>query len=1715
MDQPPYLTSSTPAGDPTTAEIDLLAAIRSIRTDSRYSFTSPSSETVMARIDRLQARHNRIEPVASINSSKSSDNLGSTASASSSGAPSPTPTDEPYNVDGRVNVNNVFSKLTRMFGFQTDSIANIREYLQSMIESRTSRMGYDKALKTLHADYIGGVNANYRRWYLSQGLEHESVSTAEDPRKSTAFGRTHSSSDASTLHSRAPDLEDQAPEQLAELAWKRRMKTMPQHERVRQLALWLLIWGEAASVRLIPEALCFIFKLADDYYQKSPASHVEPGQFLNNVIGPLYEFLRNQTYKYVDGKLIRKERDHERIVGYDDMNETFWSRNGINHIFLKDGKSRLMDTPPSDRYPLLNDVDWKKTFHKTFYERRSFLHVLVNFGRIWILHLGLFLFFLAFAAGRIYAPSADDDLLSSGSSMELLSGSDDMGDGLGSVDSHSDVLRWTVTGVVGGVGVLTFALFSTIVEASFLPWRWNYVKIFARRFGFLLLLLLVNIVPAPYVILFTHKDAIAAALAALQVIIAVSIFIYLVICPPGSLFVSAKRPDLQPTNITFTANFAPLKPTERALSILLWPLKDLASVPWEECGKSWLWCRGLTYMALVVFVVLLLVLSFLDSYMWWILWSTIFGAVRAFYSGLSILAPWRNIFSRLPDRIYAKVFATNEMPFRVKPIRLCSQLWNAVVTSMYEDHLISIENLDKLLYRQYQIDSDTRNTRIEKPKFFVSQEDVSTKTEFFPKGSEAERRLTFFAQSLSMVFPEPMSVSRMPSFSVLTPHFSEKILLPLREIVQEQDPSSSLTLLEYLQKLHSFEWQNFVKDTKMWVADNPTKRREDVLSIIHSDHDAKDKIDDIPFQTFGFRDSNPEGILRTRIWASLRSQTLYRTVSGFMNYAHALRLLLRIENASEIYASTGNDPTLMEKEIDQIVSSKFNFVVAMQRFVHFTAYELADVELMLRIYPALKIAYIDERPDETLPGLPILGDGKSDNQNHSIIFTRGEVIQLIDANQDQYIEEALKIRSILAEFEPSAGSSSTAPVAIVGAREYIFSERIGVLGDIAAGREQCFGTIAQRVSSKLGARLHYGHPDFLNSIFMTTRGGVSKAQRGLHVNEDIYAGMMALQRGGRIKHTEYLQCGKGRDLGFASILKFVAKIGGGMAEQLLSREHYYLGTRLPVHRLFTFFYAHTGFHINNVMIMLSIQLFLIFMSCLAALSLAFTLCTLDGNAPASSLDDMGDGSLDGSSPSSCINLDSTLTWTRQAVFAIVVVFALNFLPLFTQLLTETGILPAFTRLAKNLISLSPLFDVFSTQMYAHTLLYNLVYGRAGYISSGRALATSRASFSSLYQAFADPSLYVGLRLLLMLCFITATLPLGGYLAFFWLMVLPLCIAPFLFNPHQFRIKDFLLDYVHTLKWFASGNATSSEDSWAAFHIRQRVQMIGNTRKRGTQSGLNRARSSAIIWQDILAPTIVAAIFIFAYGVAAKSIIKVLAVCLLPCILNAVMLVALLPLSCIFGPLLLMCGGGRGCLPAALANIAHGWAVLTLLVAMLLLGLLSNGNYFAMMMLGFLVTLVVQRALFRIMTVTMITREIHHRGAHLAWWSGNWCFNNLGWAAFFLPLREFIVKVLELSSFAADFWQTHLLMFLLFPICLVPFIDQLHLLMLLWTLPRQQTGVSFPVYTAKQKAGRRRSLCCGGLLLTLLLILFLFIFVGPKMVIMVMGPGFVNRFKLPF
>ena len=132
-------------------------------------------------------------------------------------------------------------------------------------------------------------------------------------------------------------------------------------------------------------------------------------------------------------------------------------------------------------------------------------------------------------------------------------------------------------------------------------------------------------------------------------------------------------------------------------------------------------------------------------------------------------------------------------------------------------------------------------------------------------------------------------------------------------------------------------------------------------------------------------------------------------------------------------------------------------------------------------------------------------------------------------------------------------------------------------------------------------------------------------------------------------------------------------------------------------------------------------------------------------------------------------------------------------PILCTELIERGTGRAIIRLGKQFMSFSPVFEIFSTQIYTHSILSNLTFGGARYIATGRGFATSRISFSILFSRFAGPSIYLGMRTLIMLLYVTMTIW-TPFLIYFWISVAALCVAPFVFNPHQFSFPDFIIDY---------------------------------------------------------------------------------------------------------------------------------------------------------------------------------------------------------------------------------------------------------------------------------------------------------------------------------
>ncbi|OAA73747.1 1,3-beta-glucan synthase component GLS1 [Cordyceps fumosorosea ARSEF 2679] len=1670
-------------------------------------------------------------------------------------------------------IEDIFLDLTSKFGFQRDSMRNMYDHLMTLLDSRASRMTPNQALLSLHADYVGGDNANYRKWYFAAHLDLDDAvgfaNASTKNRKRKAKKGKKKGADAGNEAETLQELEGDDSLEAAEYRWKTRMNRMSQYDRVRQIALYLLCWGEANQVRFMPECLCFIFKCADDYLN-SPACQalVEPVEeftFLNNVITPLYQYCRDQGYEILNGVYVRRERDHKHIIGYDDCNQLFWYPEGIERIVLED-KSKLVDLPPAERYLKLKEVNWKKCFFKTYKESRSWFHLLLNFNRIWVIHLTMFWFYTSHNAPSLityqYEQQKDNQPPAS--------------------------KQFSIVGFGGAIASL-IQIFATLAEWVYVPRRWAGAQHLTKRLLFLIVILVLNVAPGVKVFMFhgngkatnadqRNKDTpIDKAIGIVHFVIAVFTFLFFSVMPLGGLFGSylTKKSRRYVASQTFTASYPRLTGNDMAMSFGLWltvfgakfgesyvyltlsfrdPIRYLSIMKIDCLGDKMfgntaetqqILCKHQPTIVLILMTFTDLIFFFLDTYLFYVILNTVFSIARSFYIGSSIWTPWRNIFSRLPKRIYSKVLATTDMEIKYKPKVLISQVWNAIVISMYREHLLAIDHVQKLLYHQVPSEQEGKRT-LRAPTFFVSQEDHSFKTEFFPSHSEAERRISFFAQSLSTPIPEPVPVDNMPTFTVMIPHYSEKILLSLREIIREDEPYSRVTLLEYLKQLHPHEWECFVKDTKILADETAQMNGEPEKSEKDT---AKSKIDDLPFYCIGFKSSAPEYTLRTRIWASLRSQTLYRTVSGFMNYSRAIKLLYRVENPEVVQMFGGNSEKL-ERELERMARRKFKLVVSMQRYSKFKKEEMENAEFLLRAYPDLQIAYLDEEPPLAegeeprlysalidghselmengmrrpkfrvqLSGNPVLGDGKSDNQNHAIIFYRGEYIQLIDANQDNYLEECLKIRSVLAEFEemkpdnqspytPGVQNDVHTPVAILGAREYIFSENIGILGDVAAGKEQTFGTLFARTMAQIGGKLHYGHPDFLNGIFMTTRGGVSKAQKGLHLNEDIFAGMNALVRGGRIKHCEYYQCGKGRDLGFGSILNFTTKIGTGMGEQWLSREYYYLGTQLPLDRFLSFYYAHAGFHVNNMFIMLSVQSFMLTLMSIGALRHETIRCDYNPQKPIT----------DPLYPTKCSNTDELMGWIYRCIISIFFVFFISFVPLIVQELTERGVWRAALRFIKQFCSLSPFFEVFVCQIYANSVQQDLAFGGARYIGTGRGFATARIPFGVLYSRFAGQSIYFGARLLMMLLFATAT-AWQPALTYFWIVLLGLIISPFLYNPHQFAWTDFFIDYRDFLRWLSRGNSRSHASSWIAFCRLSRTRITGYKRKvMGDASAkmsadVPRAAVANIFLTEILTPLLLAATTTVAYlfmnaqtGVTTAnnqnpspafevgpsgSLIRLAVVAFAPIGINAGVLAAMFGMACCMGPVLNMCCKKFG---PVLAGIAHGAAAVFMIIFFEVMYVLEGFN-FARALSGIIAAMCIQRFVFKLIVSLALTREFKTDQSNIAFWNGKWY--SMGWHSISQPAREFLCKITELSMFSADFILGHWILFMMAPFVLTPQIDKIHSMMLFWLLPSRQ--IRPPIYSMKQSKLRRRRVIRFAILYFVLFVLFLALVVAPGVI----------------
>src|ERR1700722_18017761 len=180
-------------------------------------------------------------------------------------------------------------------------------------------------------------------------------------------------------------------------------------------------------------------------------------------------------------------------------------------------------------------VDWNRAFFKTYYEKRSFGHLLVNFNRIWVIHIALYWFYTSYNSPAVYSVNG----------------------------THSAAMTWSATALGGAVATLIMIL-ATLAEFSYIPTTWNNTSHLTRRLIFLLITLALTCGPTFYIAIAERNGgggSLSLILGIVQFFISIAATLLFAIMPSGRMFgdrmASKSRKYL--ASQTFTASYPNLK----------------------------------------------------------------------------------------------------------------------------------------------------------------------------------------------------------------------------------------------------------------------------------------------------------------------------------------------------------------------------------------------------------------------------------------------------------------------------------------------------------------------------------------------------------------------------------------------------------------------------------------------------------------------------------------------------------------------------------------------------------------------------------------------------------------------------------------------------------------------------------------------------------------------------------------------------------------------------------------------------------------------------------------------------------------------------------------------------------------------------------------------------------------------------------------------------
>lgn len=1361
----------------------------------------------------------------------------------------------PHAKEFAVSSASIFSALQEAFDFQVDSVKNQYEHFLSLMQAHCSMVAdryvqdetdveesvlLTEALPEIYTELLEGFSTWRENCNDSDDIELPARREASLP----PLGGARWNPLPASCYGGKADEAAEASRQLAEIAtylcvWGEggNVRFMPEVIYfITEMALAAegsaTLYGGAASA-------------AGGSYQSS--------KFLAKVIRPIYNVVFEEWYEKVDiadngkdKKILHKDFENflpPDVANYDDWNELFCDPKRMADSVLMEDGSLFFDLDHTKRFAALYRIDWAATlnrfFTKTHREVHSMWGFLASTHRVWLVHGLLFTLGLTLVAGN---PEHIDfghvALLGTTfpirlAAIGLLVPLHAMLWGFARYHTTGSTICRRIYGptcMLAGIGrsllwaspLFTYAVLRYIelkgVKKSQTPGMELGLVLAAHTLlsvlGFIAHLFfsdrtydrLFPLTPAPTCLLLVRY-----------------IFWFMVFAVKWL--------------VGFAIFNSVYKLMHQDLQIIMLGQQSVTEMQYSWTSTDW--GQDVLEWALLWFTTFFLFCA--DTGMWFTVGCTFLGVSTAFVQRSCEVCTFcfEDAVSKIPERMSEKVFCFVKSAVQGREMaREFPLVWDRVLEYMrYEDKIpyqfmsdqsfntgrdgargVAWTNLGKPIRAAMRPVEDAAGAqvRIMVPHMFQEQGVVQRAFHHYgccipnvnwPQNPEVQWRLLALSRGLGLPIPKPFRAPFIPGITVLIPHYGETILENKDSLYGGRDDEDIVPLMDWLKARYEDEWQNF--DARMQAKNMGGLQAG-------SDWDA-------------YTDAQWEKICG---WSSMRLQTLFRTVAGMMLYHPALQCHYEVQGVGRVRGE--KKPVLADVWTP---NDCFSCIVSMQQYGIPGAVNYGHVNKMFSKFPSsLKVAFIDFKEKNVhaevdhvhprqkrrffsclvdgacaevaggngrrqakyrveLPGYPILGDGKSDNQNHAIIFLRGIFSQCIDANQGGYFEQMLLLPCVLGEFRTQERGDEAAKQ-IIGLPEHITSD-IGSVGDFAAGSEVAFGTILQRTYSVLGARMHYGHPDIMNKQYMMQQGGVSKATKTINLSEDIFAGMDFTLRGQgrRIKHCEYFHVAKGRDLGFNTVLGFFSKLSSGAGEQILTRQMFRLGQLLHLPEALTFYYAHVGFYVTQGLVSASMPILVFAWTVVLAADCENTFQSFENYCS--------------SVPAAEAMARLLSIWYSWVIFLFLVATSM---PLFAEIWMERSFKEAIFRLGKQYLTLSFLMFVFQAKIIGYYVVNELRYGGAKYVATGRGLPTYRRPFigeteagttklkkvGGLYLDFASYAYYDGMRLLLN-CI--AVLLLGGVadagnansLSFTWLAIgitiVSWLYGPFVFNPYQFDLDE--------------------------------------------------------------------------------------------------------------------------------------------------------------------------------------------------------------------------------------------------------------------------------------------------------------------------------------